>query len=408
MKMPITIVRITSRVFPDIGGPAKHALLLSKYAAGPDVHIINIASRPKTVRDRMVNINDYFEIRYLPLEAPELDENILQKIRFLLLFILFAFLELIRIHRQYRIDLVHAHSPYNAGIPARLFSTFFRVPYVYTYHGLDYSYRIDFILDFKLVYARARLIFVITEKIRSFFRKMGMDRGKEFYLMSNAMEIPEPSTLSRQDLIRALNLPTLTPDNIIILYVGLMIFPQKVQGMVDFLQAFDQFVEKGDFPRARDLRLVYIGDGPQQHVLEEAVQKSANSDQVLLVGRRHDVGTWFQVAELSALCSYVEGFPNVVLESMAARVPCIATDVGDVRRILGDTGILIKPGDIIALNRALREYFANFESQNQLKMATFARVTTLFDWKVIGAQVCELYKRLTRRHNLKCSYTTRS
>lgn len=78
---------------------------------------------------------------------------------------------------------------------------------------------------------------------------------------------------------------------------------------------------------------------------------------VQFLGERQDVPTILRAAD-AVVHSAVEAEPfgRVVVEAMLSRRPVIATDAGGVREILrdGDTGLLVKPGDPVALADAVR------------------------------------------------------
>ena len=81
-------------------------------------------------------------------------------------------------------------------------------------------------------------------------------------------------------------------------------------------------------------------------------------DRVRLLGPRTDIPELMSSFDVFCLSSRSEAFPNVLAEASACAVPSVATDVGDVRAILGASGSIIPPDDeqqlAAALIRALR------------------------------------------------------
>ncbi len=77
---------------------------------------------------------------------------------------------------------------------------------------------------------------------------------------------------------------------------------------------------------------------------------------VHLLGERADVAAVMNGLDVFTLCSVTgEGFPNVVGEAMACALPCVVTDVGDARAVLGDAGLVVPPSDPVALASAWLE-----------------------------------------------------
>jgi len=73
------------------------------------------------------------------------------------------------------------------------------------------------------------------------------------------------------------------------------------------------------------------------------------------LGVREDIERIYAGCDVVCLCSaFGEGFPNVLVEGMAAGLAPIATDVGDCARIVGDAGEIVPPRNVDAFAEALR------------------------------------------------------
>ena len=76
-----------------------------------------------------------------------------------------------------------------------------------------------------------------------------------------------------------------------------------------------------------------------------------------LFGPLDDVCGVMNAFDIHVLSSKSEAFPNVLAEAMACATPCVATDVGDVRRIVGATGWVVPPANPGGIARALSMAF---------------------------------------------------
>lgn len=87
-------------------------------------------------------------------------------------------------------------------------------------------------------------------------------------------------------------------------------------------------------------------------------------DRVYLLGPISNVSAVLSAIDIHVLSSAGESFPNVVVEAMACGVPCVATDVGDVRQVMGDTGWVVPPADAEKLASAIKEASAAFQDRD--------------------------------------------
>jgi len=139
----------------------------------------------------------------------------------------------------------------------------------------------------------------------------------------------------------------ITPDAIVIGHVARYDVQKDHR---TFLQAVNQIRT-----RNASLNVIMVGDGVdwQNSDLTNELDRDEASQWLYLLGPRSDVARLYNGMDIFCSSSIGESCPNVVLEAMIMGLPCVATDVGDVRRMIGDNGLVVPPSSVKKLVIAL-------------------------------------------------------
>lgn len=142
--------------------------------------------------------------------------------------------------------------------------------------------------------------------------------------------------------------------DVVLLCVG-TIEPRKAQ--VSLLRAFDHVVADRS-----DARLVFVGDRGDHYgtELREYAARLGVTDRVHVEPVSPDLFEWYAAADAFVLASDVESLPRSVLEAMAFGLPVVVADVFGLHDLIddGETGLLVPPRDLAALDAALRTLLA--------------------------------------------------
>lgn len=142
------------------------------------------------------------------------------------------------------------------------------------------------------------------------------------------------------------------------------------------------------------VRFEVAGEGVERRHLERVHAELQLGERFELVGGATDVPGFLQQLELFALPSHSEGMSNALLEAMAAGRAIVATRVGANERVLGDAGVLVPPGDDVALAEALGNLLADPLRTRQLGDMARQRVEAEFGRRAMTERFERFYRAL--------------
>lgn len=149
-----------------------------------------------------------------------------------------------------------------------------------------------------------------------------------------------------------------------------------------------------------EAQFILAGDGPLRASLEAQARSLGLEGRVRFLGYRTDIRDLLKRCDVFVLPSLYEGLPLSILEAMSTVKPVIATQIGgiDDAVIPGETGLLVPPGDPVALALAIRSVLADQPWARRLAFAGRARVEQCFSAEKMVQQVTNVYIELLSGH----------
>lgn len=301
-------------------------------------------------------------------------------------------LDLVRILRRERADIVHVHCSL-AGVVGRLAARHCGVPHVlFTFHAFasrDYqpAWRKRLFLGIEQVMDRFTNHYCVYSRVfRDLIVAKGISTAKRVSLIPLGIEASDPPTTSAR--AHARELLGLQTGELVVAMAG-RLEPQK--GVVYLLRAFGNVLRR--IPAAR---LLIIGDGPLRGTLEREASHLGIGHVIRFAGWRNDLEVLLPGIDLFCLPSLWECIPYVLLEAMAAPIAIVATRVDGVPEYVeeGSCGLLVPPADPGALSEAIVTLLGDPERRRALAATARRRVETAFRQSQMIARYEALYTRV--------------
>jgi glycosyltransferase involved in cell wall biosynthesis len=287
-----------------------------------------------------------------------------------------ALLGLIRLIRQVRPDVIHAHT-YKAGLLGRLAAFVCGVPSVYTAHtwcfqpGTGNWWKKIGLLGEWLSARLSFRIITVSEANRSIALSFHVGSRKRIATVHNGV---------RDLAIRAQ--PAADGPPCIVMVARFVV--QKDQASL--IEALGQV--KGDW------RLKFVGGGPTLPQARARVQELGIADRVEFLGERKDVPNLLSQANIFALTTHLEGLPLGILEAMRAGLPIVASDVGGICETIddGETGFLIPHGDLDTLRNSLEKLISSAALRRRMGAASREKYEREFGYQGMLDKTIDIYR----------------
>ncbi len=283
----------------------------------------------------------------------------------------------------YDFDLIDAHYYYPDGVAAALLARHFKKPFTVTARGSDINLIANYAIPRRLIRwaaNRACASIGVSAALAAKMARLGLAASK-LITMRNGVDLerfrPMPQ-LQARELLGWPPAPTLISVGNLVENKGHHI-------------AIEALVHLANF------RLVIVGEGPERQALEALSNRLGLNSQVVFAGRiaQKDLHIYYSAADILVLPSCREGWPNVLLESMACGTPVIATDVGGVAEIVTtkSVGRLLPTLSSVALLAAVNDLWNSYPQ----RAAVRAHVES-YSWQSTTDAQIGLFESIKNHH----------
>jgi L-malate glycosyltransferase len=237
------------------------------------------------------------------------------------------------------------------------------------------------VLARRLVLPGVHRVVVPSKRLLSIATEIWKLPAERVRLIPNGIRLDAfpPANGGNPELRRQLGIP---PEALVVGAVGSL---RPVKNYLRLLEA------AAAVPQAH---VLLVGEGEERPALEERAAQPDLAGRVCLAGYQADPAPFYRAMDVFALTSNSEQMPVCLLEAMAAALPAVATDVGDVRTVLppGQEDLLTPPDDqaAAALARGISRLAGDPAARRRLGTANRRRVEESFTFEAM----CEAYREV--------------
>lgn len=304
-----------------------------------------------------------------------------------------------KVFRKEKPFIVHTHTP-KAGMAGMIAARLAGVPVrLHSIAGLPLMEASGVkrkILDLveKITYKCAHRIYPVSFGLKDYILEHNYCAPEKVKVIgkgsSNGIDLDhfDPEQFSVEDKAELKEKLNLTNENFIFIFVGRIVTDKGVNELV---KAFVKINKQ--YPLSR---LLFVGDYEKDRdpVLPETEHEIASNPAIISVGFQNDVRPYFAISDVLVFPSYREGYPNVVLQSVAMNKPVIATNIVGCNEIIANdiNGFLVKPKSIQDIYDKMEFYLKNKDTYVRHSASARDRISKYFDREYVWQCLLDEYR----------------
>jgi glycosyltransferase involved in cell wall biosynthesis len=388
---PIRVLRLITRL--NIGGPAIQAITLSDRLTARGFRTLLVHGRLGDAEgDMATQLPPDLETIYLPAlqrrVAPVEDAR--------------AVVALVRLLRRVRPAIIHTHMA-KAGTVGRVAAAIHNrtagrrspVRVVHTYHGHVLDGYFGPIATQCFTSAERQLarltdaIVAISPRIRTeLLSDLHIGKEAQYHVVELGFDLAPLVAVdddARQAARRSMGIPA---EAHVVATVGRLTAIKQTRLFLETAQRIGRDDAGALF--------VIAGDGELRGELEAAARTLGIEQRTRFLGWRRDLPTIYAATDVFLLTSRNEGTPVALIESLAAGVPAVSTDIGGVRDVIdsSDVGLLAPFGDADALAAAVGTLLADAPRRRMMGAIGRRAMLTRYTLDRLVHDIERLYRKL--------------
>ncbi|KOR24084.1 glycosyltransferase family 4 protein [Clostridium sp. L74] len=282
-----------------------------------------------------------------------------------------------RIVKKEKINLIHAHVCYTAGILCSIFKRFNNMPYVITEHRSDivnFSKKSYNRVISKYAYKRAEKVITVSKFLASELKNLGYKFNEE--IIGNEVDIKDYSLSNKINKL----------DTVRILFVGSMA-ENEIKGLQYFIPALANYMKKNS-----NIEMIFIGEGVNRRKYEKMCEELNIKNKCKFLGsiNKQDIPMHIKKSNFLVLPSIKETFGCVLIEAMACGKPVLATKCGGPNEFVNNNvGILVEPKNEKALEEGIDLIINRYDTFDPEYIRKY--VVDNYSYDIIGKKIRKVY-----------------